>query len=80
MFEFASETITFPRDQGPHAVAHDAPAPTDTITIIRAHGKRLAKLIRADGTVESYDDAKHFDLFALHVRDLEAVQVLVEFL
>jgi hypothetical protein len=76
----ASGTITLPRDEGPYVVAHEAPALTDTITIVRAHGKRLAKLIRADGTVESYDNAKHFDLFTLHLRDLEAVRGLLQYL
>ena len=29
--------------------------------------------VRADGTVEGYDDAKHFDLFTMRVADLDAV-------
>lgn len=49
----------------------------DTLTVIRARGRRLAKLIRADGTVEGYDDAKHFDLFAVPVPNLEALHRLL---
>jgi hypothetical protein len=49
----------------------------DNLTVIRARGRRLAKLIRADGSVEGYDDAKHFDLFAIPVSDLEAVHRLL---
>ena len=47
---------------------------SDTITILRARrGKRLAKLIRADGTIEDYDAAARFDLFEMPVADLDAV-------
>jgi len=36
---------------------------SDVVTVIRARrGKRLAKLIRADGAVEDYDAAYTFDL------------------
>ncbi|ONG47970.1 hypothetical protein BKE38_22390 [Pseudoroseomonas deserti] len=34
----------------------------DTITVITSYGPRLAKRVRADGVVEGYDSAKHYDL------------------
>jgi hypothetical protein len=49
----------------------------DSITVIRSRRRRLAKLIRADGTVEDYDDAKHFDLFTVPVPDWEALHRLL---
>jgi hypothetical protein len=49
----------------------------ESITVIRAQGRRLAKLIRPDGSVEGYDDAKHFDLFAVVVEDLAALDRLL---
>ncbi len=49
----------------------------DRLTVIRAHGRRLAKLLRADGTVAGYDDAKHFDLFTIPVQDLEGLHRLL---
>ena len=51
--------------------------PTDSITVIRAHGRRLTKLVRKDGTIEGYDEAKHFDLFDFTVTDLAAVYRLL---
>jgi hypothetical protein len=50
---------------------------SDTLTVIRARGRRLAKLIRTDGSIEAYDDAKHFDLFTMRVADLDAVYRLL---
>ena len=35
---------------------------TGMVTILRAHGRRLAKYVRSDGTVESHDSAKTFDM------------------
>ena len=49
----------------------------DTLTVIRARGRRLAKLIRSDGTVEGYDDAKHFDLFTVSIPDLDGLHRLL---
>jgi hypothetical protein len=49
----------------------------DTLTAIRARSRRLAKLIRADGTVEGYDDAKHFDLFTVSIPDLDGLHRLL---
>jgi hypothetical protein len=54
--------------------------PSDSLTVIRAHGRRLAKLIRQDGTIEGYDEAKHFDLFNLPVSDLAGVHRLLHHL
>jgi hypothetical protein len=51
--------------------------PSDSLTVIRAHGRRLAKLIRRDGTIEGYDEAKHFDLFNWPVGDLADVHRLL---
>ncbi|MCK8788240.1 hypothetical protein M0638_28215, partial [Roseomonas sp. NAR14] len=34
----------------------------DGITVIEAHGRRLCKLIRADGTGEGYDSARTLNL------------------
>ena len=34
-----------------------------TVTILRAHGRRLAKAIHADGSFDDFDKAKTFDLF-----------------
>jgi hypothetical protein len=46
----------------------------DTVTIIRARrGKRLAKLIRADGTITDYDSAYRFDLIERPAPTLDAV-------
>jgi hypothetical protein len=52
----------------------------DSLTVIRAHSRRLAKLIRADGTIEDYDEAKHFDLFSCAVGDLADVHRLLHHL
>jgi hypothetical protein len=54
--------------------------PSDSLTVIRAHSRRLAKLIREDGTIEGYDEAKHFDLFNLPVSDLAGVHRLLHHL
>jgi hypothetical protein len=54
--------------------------PSDTLTVIRTRGRRLAKLVRADGKVEGYDDAKHFDLFTVPAPDLAAFHRLLRHL
>ena len=54
--------------------------PSDSLTVIRAHSRRLAKLIRADGAIEDYDEAKHFDLFNWPVGDLADVHRLLRHL
>src|SRR4051812_8395901 len=43
----------------------------DAITVLQAHGRRLAKLIARDGTMVSYDAAKHFDLIEIPVCGLD---------
>lgn len=51
---------------------------TDTLTIIRARrGKRLAKLVRADGTIGDYDNAYSYDLLPQSVADLNDVLQLL---
>jgi hypothetical protein len=52
-------------------------ANSDSLTVIRARGRRLAKLIHEDGSVEGYDSAKHFDLFVIPVVDLAALYGLL---
>ncbi len=49
----------------------------DTLTVLRARGRRLAKLLRPDGTIEGYDQAKHFDLFTVAVSDLDRLETLL---
>ena len=50
---------------------------SDTITIIRARGRRLAKLIHQDGKIDGYDAAKTFDLTTQPVADLDALHSLL---
>jgi hypothetical protein len=52
----------------------------DTITVLRARGRRLAKLIRDDGTIDSYDSARLFDLVSLPVAGLNVLAQLLEIL
>jgi hypothetical protein len=53
---------------------------TDSITILRAR-RRLAKLWKADGTSEGYEDAKHYDLHSVPVDGLDALHgILVDLL
>ncbi len=49
----------------------------DSITIIRARARRLAKVIRTDGTIEDYDLARTVDLIAAPVADLGSVGALL---
>jgi hypothetical protein len=46
----------------------------DTITILQAHGRRLTKLWKADGSSEGYDSAKHYDLYEVPVDSLDAME------
>jgi hypothetical protein len=46
---------------------------TDSITVIRAHGRRLAKLIRADGGIEDYEGARLVDLVERDLTGLEDI-------
>jgi hypothetical protein len=49
----------------------------DAITIIRARGRRLAKAIHADGTIEAYDAARTVDLVEIPIADLAALERLL---
>jgi hypothetical protein len=42
----------------------------ETITVIRARGRRLAKRVRADGGIDAYDSARTYDLFTVGIADL----------
>jgi len=53
---------------------------TDTVTIMRSRTRRLAKLIRANGQVEDYDQAKTFDLATMAVSDLESMGTILRYL
>jgi hypothetical protein len=57
--------------------AKTATALGDTFTIIRARGRRLAKLIGATGAVESYDAARIFDLVEMRVAHLPSLECLL---
>lgn len=46
----------------------------DTITVLRARSRRLAKLIGRDGTIADYDSAKHFDLTEITVDGLDHLE------
>jgi hypothetical protein len=51
---------------------------TDTITIIRARrGKRLAKLIRGDGTIADYDSSFTYDFYPRPVANLDDLHRLL---
>lgn len=52
----------------------------DTITILRARGRRLAKLIAADGTITGYDSARTFDMTERPVADLADLRGLLDHL
>lgn len=49
----------------------------DTITILQARGRRLAKLWNADGSSEGYDSAKHYDQHAVPVSGLDEMHGLL---
>ncbi|MEE3502641.1 hypothetical protein [Acidiphilium acidophilum] len=44
---------------------------SDTLTILRSRGRRLAKLIRADGEIDGYDEAKTFTAIEHDVENLD---------
>lgn len=54
-----------------------APA-SETLTVLRARGRRLAKRLHPDGHVDGYDSAKHLDGFTVPVPDLPALLVLLK--
>jgi hypothetical protein len=53
--------------------AIDIASSLDSITIVRARGRRLAKVIHADGTIEAYDAARTVDLVEIPIADLAAL-------
>lgn len=48
-------------------------ATSDTLTVLRARGRRLAKLLHADGRSIGYDRAKTFTMHTVAVADLDAL-------
>ena len=50
---------------------------SEAITILRARVRRLAKLIRADGTIVDYDKPRIFDLIEIAVADIDALDRLL---
>jgi hypothetical protein len=52
----------------------------DTITVIRARGRRLAKRVQEDGSIDAYDSARTYDLFAIDVANLAALERLLRVL
>ena len=50
---------------------------SDTITILRAPFRRLAKLIRADGSFVAYDAARTFELVEVTIRDLDHLAAIL---
>jgi hypothetical protein len=53
---------------------------TDYITVLRAEGKRLAKLHKADGTCVDYDSSYHYDATTVPVSGLPDVLALLRWL
>jgi hypothetical protein len=51
---------------------------SESVTILRARGRRLAKLILPDGTIRSYDAAKTFDMESRTVADLATLGAVLE--
>lgn len=49
----------------------------DTITILQARGRRLAKLWKADGAGEGYDSPKRFNLHSVPVASLDELHELL---
>jgi hypothetical protein len=50
---------------------------SDSLTILRAPYRRLAKMIRADGTIIGYDDARTFDIAEVTIRDLDRLAAIL---
>jgi hypothetical protein len=55
----------------------EARAMSDSIIILRARGRRLAKAVRADGGIEGYDSARTVDLHEAEIADLGALEDLL---
>lgn len=52
--------------------------PAEHLTVLRARGRRLAKLLHRDGRVEGYDSAKTMDAFTMPVPDLAGILSLLQ--
>ncbi len=50
----------------------------ETLTVLRARGRRLAKLLHPSGHTDGYDNAKHLDGFTVAVMDLAALLKLLQ--
>ncbi len=50
---------------------------SDTVTVLRARGRRLCKTIAADGSLRGYDSARTFDMFERAVSDLDDLHTLL---
>lgn len=49
----------------------------DTLTLLRARGRRLAKLVQPDGSIIGYDRARHVDADCLPIPDLTGLCALL---
>lgn len=63
--------------QSPIPTAPAARAPDESLTVLRARGRRLAKLVHPGGVVDGYDATRTFDLAAVDVPDLDALRALL---
>jgi len=50
---------------------------TETITVVRSHGRRLAKAIRVDGSIEDYGGVRTVDLGEVEIDGLEALEAVL---
>lgn len=53
---------------------------SDTITILRSRGRRLAKLVKADGAIVGYDEARTFTAIEHDVENLDGLHRLLAWL
>lgn len=53
---------------------------TDSITLVTARHRRLAKLIGRGGTIQDYDNARTINLTAVEIADLDALEALLTIL
>jgi hypothetical protein len=53
------------------------PGNSDSITILHARGRRLAKVISADSSITDYDSARLYDLSVVELAGLEALESLL---
>ena len=51
---------------------------SDSITVLRSCGRRLAKFVRADGAIVGYDSAKTFHMAEMRIDDLDHLQRLLQ--